>query len=181
MKYLRAVEYLAEQNILKPDADWEIKENKKGRSRNANAYFWELVNKIAKACHTTDTDIHDKILVRNIAYYYNEEGGIDWKVSPLEPNNHGLIVEQIREDYVYYLCSKMRVTLTKENGRPATNKKSKEPITGWVYWHIKGTHQMDTGEMSRILDDTIFEAKQLGIEVRTPDEIARLEATWNAR
>ena len=47
-----------------------------------------------------------------------------------------------------------------------------------MYWHIKGTHQMDSKEMSRILESTIFEAKQLGIETETPENIERMAQLW---
>ena len=175
MKYIEAVQYLTEQNILKPDADWEIKEKKKARSLNANSYFWVLVNKIAKKQHISDTEVHDKLLSENIAYFKNEEGGIDWKVSPIEPNKYGLIVEQIKD---YYLDSKMKVSLQKESGDLVKDKANHEVVMGRVYWHIKGTHQMNTKEMSRILESTVFEAKELRIEVLTPNEIAELTAAW---
>lgn len=178
MKYIEAVQYLTEQNVIKPDADWVINEKKKIRSLNANSYFWVLVNKIAKKQHISDTEVHDKLLSENIAYFKNEEGGIDWKVSPIEPNKYGLIVEQIKDDYAYYLDSKMKVSLQKESGDLVKDKANHEVVMGRVYWHIKGTHQMDTKEMSRILESTVFEAKEQGIEVLTPNEIAELTAAW---
>lgn len=178
MRFAEAIKYLSEQNDLKPDADWEIKEKKKIRSLNANSYFWVLVNKIAKKQHISDTEVHDKLLSENIAYFKNEEGGIDWKVSPIQPNKYGLIVEQIKDDYAYYLDSKMKVSLQKESGDLVKDKANHEVVMGRVYWHIKGTHQMDTKEMSRILESTVFEAKELGIEVLTPNEIAELTAAW---
>lgn len=177
MKYLEAVQFLAEQNSLKPDAEWEIKEKKKKRSLDANAYFWLLVNRIAAKLRISDTEVHDKLLAENIAYYHNDEGGIDWKVSPIEPNEYGLIVEQVNNDYTYYLDSKMKVSLNKENGELVTDRDGCEVI-GRVYWHIKGTHQMDSKEMSRILESTIFQAKQLDIETERPEEIERMKALW---
>jgi len=177
MKYLEAIQYLSEQNIMKPEADWEITEKKKKRSNDANSYFWVLINKIAEKQRISDTEVHDKLLSENIAYYYNEEGGIDWKVSPLEPNDFGLIVEKIKDDYTYYLDSRMKVKLKKESGEIVHGKDGVD-ITGRVYWHIKGTHQMNSKEMSRILESTIFEAKKLGIETETEDNIRRMEAAW---
>lgn len=41
---------------------------------------------------------------------------------------------------------------------------------------IKGTSDMDTLEMGQCLDDLIVEAKALGIQTETPDEIARMKA-----
>lgn len=177
MKYLEAVQFLAEQNSLKPEADWEIKEKKKKRSLDANAFFWLLVNRIAAKLRISDTEVHDKLLSENIAYYHNDEGGIDWKVSPIEPNDYGLIVEQVNNDYTYYLDSKMKVTLKKETGEFVHSKDGAD-IVGRVYWHIKGTHQMDSKEMSRILESTIYQAKDLGIETESPEKIKRMEEAW---
>ncbi len=177
MKYLEAVQFLAEQNSIKPDAEWEITEKKGKRSNEANSYFWALINKIAAKQRISDTEVHDKLLSENIAYYYNEEGGIDWKVSPLEPNDYGLIVEKIKDDYTYYLDSRMKVKLKKESGEIVHSKDGTD-IVGRVYWHIKGTHQMDSKEMSRILESTIYQAKDLGIETESPEKIKRMEEAW---
>jgi hypothetical protein len=38
---------------------------------------------------------------------------------------------------------------------------------------------MTSSEFSHFLDGIIFEAKNLGIEVMTPDQIAELKARWN--
>jgi hypothetical protein len=35
--------------------------------------------------------------------------------------------------------------------------------------------------MARLIDGTIQEAKQLGIETATPDEIARMKALWGEK
>lgn len=177
--YLEAVSYLTEQNTLKPGIKWEVKEKKDKRSQDSNSYFWVLVNKIAKKQHLSDTEVHDKLLSENYAYYHNEEGGIDWKVSPIEPNSYGLIVEQIKDDYAYYLDSKIRVKIQKVDGKYIINKDG-DYVTGRVYWHIKGTHQMDSKEMSRILESTIFEAQQLGIETMTPAELEQLKGFEDA-
>lgn len=173
----QVVQYLMEQARENPDAEWDLTEHKKKRSLDSNSYFWLLVNKIANVQHISDADVHDRLLSENIAYYKNEEGGIDWKVSPLEPNAYGLIVEQIKDDYAYYLDSRMKVTLNKDGGDLVLDKNGCE-VVGRVYWHIKGTHQMDSKEMSRILESTVFEAEQLGIETMTPAEIEKMNRLW---
>ena len=66
-------------------------------------------------------------------------------------------------------------------------------LTGWLYIHtkpiktvelegkkfthyalIKGSSRYDTKEMSFLLDGVIYEAKELGIEVLTQEELTRL-------
>ena len=41
------------------------------------------------------------------------------------------------------------------------------------YLIFKQTHDLDTKEMARLIDGTIHEAQELGIETETPEEIAR--------
>lgn len=46
------------------------------------------------------------------------------------------------------------------------------------YIVYKETHTLDTKEMARLIDGTVQEAKQLGIETATPEELARMKALW---
>ena len=47
-----------------------------------------------------------------------------------------------------------------------------------AYWYkvYRGSHTYDTQEMHKLLEGTISEAKEQGIETKTPDEILHLEA-----
>lgn len=49
------------------------------------------------------------------------------------------------------------------------------------YLVYKPTHEMDKAEMARLIDGTVEEAKQLGIETRTPDELAELKSLWGEK
>jgi len=40
---------------------------------------------------------------------------------------------------------------------------------------------MGTKEMSELIDGTVSEARELGIDTRTPDEIERMKQLWNSR
>jgi hypothetical protein len=48
------------------------------------------------------------------------------------------------------------------------------------YLVFKGSSEMDTKEMSILIDGIVSEAKEMGIETLTPDELARLEYIENA-
>ena len=58
------------------------------------------------------------------------------------------------------------------NGKPKESK---------IFWHIKGSHQMDSKEMSRLIDCTVEEAKALGIETMTPAELERMIKAWKTK
>lgn len=42
----------------------------------------------------------------------------------------------------------------------------------------RGSHTYDTKEMSILIDGTVQEAKDLGIETMTPDELDRIKQEW---
>ena len=44
----------------------------------------------------------------------------------------------------------------------------------------KETHTLNTSEMARLIDGVVFEAQGLGIETKTPDEIAQLKSLWES-
>lgn len=174
------VQYLMEQSRAKPDAKWDVTEHKQQRSLDSNNYFYLLVNKIAKKQRISDVEVHDKFLSENIEYFTNDDGAIDWKVSPVEPNQFGLIKEQVNGNFEYYKDSGMSVKLQKGTGDNVKYKDGTD-VEGRVYWHIRGSRQMDSKAMSRLISSVVFEAEQLGIPTMTPDEIERMNALWGKK
>ena len=172
------VTYLMQQDRDKPDAVWEITEKKQKRSLDSNNYFYLLVNKIAKKLNISDVEVHDRFLSENIAYFQLEDGGFDWKVSPQNPNQYGLIKEQVDGKFEYYLFSGMEVSLQNQDGQKVRYKNCNDEVRGKVYWHIKGSRQMTSKEMSRLISSVVFEAEQLGIETMTPAEIEKMNRLW---
>lgn len=158
-------------NLKDKDLRIELKEYKERRSLNANAYFYVLVNKIAKVLNVTDTEIHNKLLSECLCYVMRN-GVVDWLISDIPPDEYRLM--KIGVDYYY--DSLQVVYLGKANGEHyETNG---EPKTSKIYWHVKGSHQMDTKEMSRLIEHTVQEAKNLDIETLTPAEIERMVKMW---
>ncbi len=54
-------------------------------------------------------------------------------------------------------------------------------LNGKLFKHYKvykGSSEFDTREMSIFLDGVVSEAKELGIQTETPEEIARLKSLW---
>ena len=61
-----------------------------------------------------------------------------------------------------------------EFGKSKLNNKS------FTHYKVyKGTSEYNTKEMSIFIDGVVQEAKQLGIETRTPEEIEKLKREWN--
>jgi hypothetical protein len=43
---------------------------------------------------------------------------------------------------------------------------------------MRGSHTYDSREMSRLIDGTVSEAKELGIETLSPAELERMKQQW---
>ena len=46
---------------------------------------------------------------------------------------------------------------------------------------MRGSHTYDTKEMSELIKGTVEEAKELGIETATPQEIKEMEERWGLK
>ena len=54
-------------------------------------------------------------------------------------------------------------------------------LNGKLFKHYrvyKGSHEYDTREMSILIDGIVYEAKELGIQTETPEQIARMKSLW---
>ena len=159
------------EDLMNKDLAVRLTEYHRPRSLNANAYFYTLVNKIALKANISDIEVHDKLLSENLCYFY-ENGAIDWIIQDWTPNNYRLV----RRGEDYYYDSLQVVKLTKADGT-AFKANGKDKVSK-IFWHVKGSHQMDTKEMARLIDATVEEAKGLGIETMTPNELERLKQAW---
>ena len=130
----------------------EIKPYRKRRSLDANAYFHVLVDKIAKALGKSADEIKTQ-LVFDYGIIAKDEKGLKAGFKALKeiPITH----------YFKY---------AKPIGECTENNK-----TFVKYLIYKETHTLDSAEMARLIDGTIEEAKQLGIETLTPAEIEKLK------
>jgi hypothetical protein len=129
--------------------DCEIKRHREKRSLNANNYSWQLQTEIAKATNRSLTDIHNQMVL---------DYGVVEVYSILKP-----AFESAKRMFDYFEVL----------GEGVVNDKE--------FIHVKagiGTHCYNTKEMSRFIDGVVQEAKNLGIETMTPNELARLKAIW---
>ena len=159
-----------------PDKEYKVTEYRKKRSLTANAYFYKLVNMIAEAQKISDAEVHDKLLSENLCFVI-KDGVLEWKVCNEKPIRYRLLYDPKAEEREYWFDSFTRVDLSKQDGTPCVNRDGKR-AGGIVYWRIKGSHEMDTKEMSRLIESTVFEAKQHGIETLPPDELEKMVNSW---
>lgn len=53
--------------------------------------------------------------------------------------------------------------------------------TWYSYRIYRGSHTYNVKEMNQLISGTVEECKQMGIETKTPDELARMSALWGQR
>ena len=131
----------------------EPKVYRKPRSLDQNGYFHLLVNRIAAALRSSDDEVKAQLVIRYGALERFDDG------SP-----YGIMLPARAEPGRVYPYTRRYKTVVQE-GR-----------TYHCYLIYKHTHDMDSAEMSRLIDGTISEAKELGIETMPPDELRALEA-----
>jgi hypothetical protein len=130
-----------------------IEEFSEKRSLSANAYFYVLVGKLANALHASTTEVHNWLIA--------EYGQVDTDL--------GMVSLEERIDWR---------RLDQIHLKPTAEYIIDNDLAFRKYWVVRGSHTYNTKEMSRLIDGTVQEAKNLGIETMTPDELERLKATW---
>lgn len=130
----------------------EIKKIRNKRSLTANAYYWVLVEKIAKALGSSKQEVHEELIRRYGAFKTDGKG--ERYIFPLEPG----------KDPKGIAPYTMRITEKEVNGKPAI-----------FYAVLKGSSELDNSEFNALLQGCRSEAVDLGIQVLTEKEIAELE------
>lgn len=151
------VDAVDEVNGLEGILNIFVKKIRGKRSLNANAYFHLLVGKIAEKNHTSKAFTKNLLLAR----YGQEEfvNGERYVISALSS-----IPMCERED-----IHTKAIGYGYANGKEFTH-----------YCVLRGSHEYDTKEMSDLIDGTVQEAKELGIQTMTPDEVERMKQLWKS-
>jgi len=149
-------DFRAEYDRLK-DADVrvEIVKYRNPRSKEANAYFHVLVNKIAGAQNLGDDEVK-KALVLNYGTIARDKDGatVGFKLP-----------SSVDVDKIYPYAKMFDVR--EENGKEFK-----------CYLVYKRTRDMDSKEMARLIDGAIYEAKEMGLETDTPEQLAKYKEDW---
>lgn len=131
----------------------EIGKYSNSRSLSANAYFHVLCRKIGMAMNPVfDEERVKKLMVETYGEYARDDDGKLMGVAV--PSN-----TQIEKFYPYVKCI----------GEQEVNGKTQKQ-----YLFFKHTSDMTVEEMKRLIDGTVQEAKDLGVETMTPRELEAL-------
>lgn len=132
--------------------------HRKKRSLNANSFFHLMVQKIAAAVGTSNTAVKNRLIREYGAYEYIDEH---------------IPTFRLKAEYEDAMLSREDIHV-KPIGREWADG------CEWVrFAFMRGSHTYDTAEMARLIDGTVYEAKELGIETLTPDELERMKAAWS--
>lgn len=144
------------EDLQNKNLDVVAKPHREKRSLNANAYFHVLSGKIAEKLGTSLT--HEKNrMIREYGQYEVIDGMIPTLTAKEKYEDKMLDIEGVHLKVVE---------------RPGGTVKMAV---------MRGSHTYNTAEMSRLIDATVEEAKELGIETLTPDQLERMKASWTKR
>ena len=140
--------------------DLAFSEARKKRSNNANAYMWVLCDKIASILHATKEEVYRKA-IREVGVFN------DVAVQAGEPC--GALIEGWSARGIGWFSEMFDSTLTDKYDKPMKRVR--------LY---KGSHKYDKKQMSRLIDWVVEEAKGLGIETMTENELKEMKEKWKA-
>lgn len=131
----------------------EVKEKKKKRSLDANAYFWTLADKLSEKLNKPKTDIYRE--------YIKEIGGVSDKLCMLDK-----AVDKFCEHWasmgIGYQTDRIESKL--------------EGCTNVIAYYGSSTY--DTAQMSRLINMAVQDCKQFGIPTYDKEELDRLVQEW---
>ena len=134
----------------------EVKPYREKRSLNANAYFFVLADRLAEKMKITKEEVYRNAI--------REIGGVSETVC-------------VKDEAVNRLCDGWH-----HNGlgwQTETFPSKIKGCTNVVLYYGSSTYDKD--QMSRLIDCIVQDCQQVGIDTRTPDEIANLISMWEGR
>jgi len=135
------------KKLMDADIEADIKKYREKRSLSQNAYAWTLITKIAQSINPPMN--REEVYIEMLKRY--GQGGI---ISVQKDK-----ADDVTRAFDYYI------------------PKGEGQVNGKEFLHLMvyvGSSQYDTKEMATFISGIVEEAKDLGIETLTPDEIARL-------
>ena len=134
--------------------DLEVKEHRKKRSLDANAYAWVLMGKLAEAMRITPEEVYRQA-IQNV--------GGNYEIIP------------IKEEAAAHF---KRIWEAKGLGWPCVDMgRSKIPGSRNLRAYY-GSSTYDTRQMSQLIDNLVQDCKQLDIETLSEEKLSLLKDGW---
>lgn len=136
----------------------EVKPYRAKRSLDANAYAWVLMDKIAEALSDYETTVTKADVYRDMIRL--TAGAFE--VIPLKNEAVQRFIEAWQANGLGWQCD--------------TAESAIDGFTSVFAYYGSSTYNAQ--EMARLIDAVVAEAKELGIETMTPNEIERIKKEW---
>lgn len=139
--------------------DIKLTTHREKRSLDSNAYFHVLCDKIRSVTGYSFSRVKNELITSygQIEYLMGQQVVIKTNIPP----------EQMIEQETLH-CKPVKVEI--QDGKEIT-----------FYRVYRGSHTYNTEEMSRLIDGTVQEAKDLGIETMTRTQIERMMQLYNVK
>lgn len=148
---LESLEKLQDRDVKVSVTQW-----REPRSKSANAYFHLLSDKLADEMRMSKPRMKNYLLYLYGQRQRDEKG----KLVVIKTNaSESQIIERSDIHMWYYMDSP-------EDGVP-------------MYIMLECSRYYDSKQMSILIDGTVEQCREVGIEVLPPDEIERLKRAWN--
>ena len=130
------------------------------RSLDANAYFHVILGKIADQLNISKTKCKNILICRYGQQDFLDEG------KPVIIKTNIDVEKMLEQEFLH--CQPCGSKY--ENGSEVV-----------FYKVFRGSHTYDSKEMSILIDGAVSEAKEMGIETMSPDQIKRMVSSWQSQ
>lgn len=139
-----------------------VKRYRKKRSLDANAYYWQLLTKLADRLRVSKPYLHNTLLRQ-----YGQPEVIDGQMVYLVLPDSESGAKRADEAETYHIRPTSQVKTGNDGHMYRT------------YLMLRGSSTYDTAEMSILIGGLIEECKEQGIETMPPDELERMMAAYD--
>jgi len=140
--------------------DLKLKVHSKKRSLDANAYYWKMLSLLAGKLGESNNAIHNDLLAE-----FSEVDTLDGQVITVELIESESTFKRVREESKYHL-------------RATDEYKFKDGQMYRVFQMMVGSSQMDTRQMSRLINGLLDKCREQGIPTITDEECERMIAAY---
>lgn len=151
------IHFLMEQPLGKV---WDLKEHKEfeKRSNDSNSYFHVLVRKLAQAQNPPISLARCK---NELIAAYGQPDELDGQQVIIKSNIP--VTKMLEQEMLHTACVKVSV----ENEHEV-----------YFYRVYRGSKTYNSKEMNKLIEGTVQECKDAGIETATPNELLRMAQEW---
>ena len=139
------------------EVDITAEKHRKKRSLSANSYFYVLCGKIADTIDSSKDEVHNLMLARYGQYLRDSNGLVVWVMYPDS-------MDYLKESELHL--------------KPTGKYEDRGGVKYAWFAQMKPSHEYNTQEMAKLIDGVVSEAKELGIETLSPDELQRMKAAY---